>query len=304
MIRFWRETFWVAAYETGEAARTRLLQMATLGYLGALGAFNALLVLILREIERGAAEALGVQATERPGAMLAQLQADGKLDEVARFFVGRGSDEQVQTLLREPVLALWATAGAMLLLPVLSLLSSSGTVATELRSRSIRYLACRTGRLQIALGKLIGQLGFATIALVAGLVLTWVMGMTLMVQVPPAALASSLLLRAPRTLAYTFPMVAMGLAASQVTASPNGARFLALILMLAMPIGLGALMDHVGPDTVGRLADLGVMMISLSSWEALWSLDAGEVLAAAGRCVVLALAYFSIGFLFFRRRDL
>lgn len=302
-LRFWREVGWVALYEAGEATRTRLLQVGLLAYLGGIGFFNALLILILREVEQEAAQALGVLPTERPGAMLSQLQAEGKLDDLVQFLAGDQAGD-VRQLLAEPLLCLWATAGAMVLLPSLLVFSSSGTVATEIRSRSIRYLACRTGRLQIVLGKMVGQTGFAAVALAAGGVLTWLMGMLLMVKVPPVGLAMALLGRAPRVLAFTFPAVGLGMLSSQVAGSPNGARVLGVGAWMGMPVLMAWLQHKIGPDTLGRIADLAITLLSTSNWWALWSQQSGEVTAGIGRCVVLGLAYFVVGFLVFRRKDL
>lgn len=302
-LRFWREVGWVALYEAGEAARTRLLQLGILAYLGGLGFFNAILIMILREVEGEAARALGVTPTSRPGAMLGQLQAEGKLDDLVSFLAGEQSGE-ARKLLSEPLLGLWATAGAMVLLPTLLAFSASGTVATEVRSRSIRYLACRTGRLQIVLGKMLGQSGFAALALAVGGGMTWLMGMLLMVKVPPLGLALCLLSRAPRVLAFCFPAIGLGIGASQIGGSPNGGRVMGMGVWFGMPILLAWLSEKAGPDTLGRLADLSLTLIAPSNWWALWSLDPSTAMAAGGRCLVLGLAYFSVGFLFFRRRDL
>ena len=301
MKRFWTDVAWVGVYELGEAVRTRLFQLVLLAYAGGIGVSSWLLVEILHQLETSAAAAMGVPATDKPGAMASTLLGNGELKDLLEPIVGGG---QVDALLSRPILALWTGAAAMALLPLVLLFSSSGSIATEVRSRSIRYLLCRTGRLQIGLGKLFGQLLLALVAAIIGGAVAWTMGMTMMVGNPPVALALELANRTLRACAYALPFAGLGLAASQIVASPNGARFLAAAAMVAMPIVAWQLDEHVGPDLLGRLADLAGLFVATTTWQDLWSTDAATLQIAVARCVGLAVIYYAAGHAVFVRKDL
>lgn len=303
MRRFLADVGWVAVYELGEAVRTRLFQLVLLTYAGGIGASTWILVRILGRIEEGLAGTLGVPATERPGAMMSTLLANGDLAQLVGPAVGQ-PDDVVAELLREPVLGLWTGVSSMALLPLVLVFSASASIAAEVKSRSIRYLSCRTGRLQIGLGKLVGQLLIAIVAALLGAVVAWALGMTLMVANPPAALALSLVERTLRAVVWALPFAGLGLLASQWVTNPNGARVLGGGLLLGMAVASGLADEYAGPDTVGRLADLAGLFLATNGWSAFWSTDAAVLAEAMVRGVVLAVVYYAAGHVVFARRDL
>lgn len=302
MSRFPSDVWWVAVYELGEAVRTRLFQLVLLGYAGGIAAATWILVKLVANFEQSAAASLGVPATRRPGAMMDTLLADDQLVRLVGEFVGPGND--VGVLLEEPLLGLWTGMVSMLLLPLVLLFSASGSIATEVKSRSVRYLLCRTGRLQIGLGKLLGQLLIAAVAAVIGGAVAWAMGLALMSGHGPAELGLSILGRTARAAVWALPFAGLGLAASQWIASPNGARVVAAGVLLAMPIGAHWLAEAAGTTLVGRLADLAGMFIATTAWPDFWSLDLATFSGAVARSVVLAILYYALGHVVFARRDL
>lgn len=301
MTRALLDVLYVAAYELGEAMRTRLLQLVLLGYCGGVAMSNMLFFAALSQAEASLAETMGVPPTERPGALVGELVKNGQLLDLIGPVVGGGGGSE---LLQRPVLALWAGAVSMVLLPLVLLFSASGSIAAEVRTRSVRYLLCRTGRLQVGLGKLVGQLLLAAVAGALGALVTWGMGMTLMVGNPPGALALELLNRTARAAIFALPLAGMGLAASQWVSSPNGARFLGGLVALGTLWAGDWLGEHAGPDTLGRLADLGTLLLGEGLWTDLWATDLGSLQAAAARCVALAVAWYALGYAVFARRDL
>lgn len=297
-----RDVGWVAIYELGEAMRTRLFQLAILAYLGGIGFAVWLLTVILREMEAPLAAAMGLPPTDRPGALLNNLLADGSItDLLAPLAGGRAAAER---LLGEPIAALWVGGAAMGMLPVVLLFTSGGTVSAELRSRSIRYLACRVDRLAIGLGKLVGQLALGGMAALLGVALAWILAMTLMVDNPPVDLAVGLATRAGWALAYALPWVGLGLAVSQWITNPNAARVVAGGLFVGMHVLAAWLRDKAGLDGMGRLADLGTLFLPPGLWLELWSTEPGAAAMAALRGAALAVVYYAIGHARFVRRDL
>ncbi|MFN7145807.1 MAG: ABC transporter permease subunit, partial [Myxococcota bacterium] len=210
----------------------------------------------------------------------------------------------VAALLDEPLLALWCGVALMVLLPLVLLFSSAGSIASEVKSRSVRYLLCRTGRLEIGLGKLAGQLLIAIVAAALGGATAWAMVMTLMVGNPPVGLAVALAERTFRAVLWALPFAGLGLMASQWVASPNGARVIAGGLFLAMPTAGWFLGLRADLDVVGRLCDFAGMFVATKAWPDFWSPEPDVLGAAVLRGVVLAVVYYAAGHVVFARRDL
>lgn len=292
----------MAVYELGEAVRTRLFQLVLLAYAGGIAAATWILVQMLKTFEETAASTLGVPATERPGAMMETLLTNPEVTRMVGGIVGPGTDPA--KLLEEPLLGLWTGMASMALIPLVLLFSASGSIAGEVKSRSVRYLLCRTGRLQIGLGKLMGQLLIAAVAALIGGAVAWGMGMTLMSGNPPVGLALSILGRTARAALWALPFAGLGLAASQWIPSPNGARVVAAGTLLAMPIAAHWLDESAGITLMGRIADLAGMFIATTTWADFWSLDPAIFGGAVLRSVVLAVLYYSLGHVVFARRDL
>jgi hypothetical protein len=270
-----------------------------LAYAGGVGFAGWLFVRVLREAERGVAEAMGVPPTDRPGALTGALLERGDIDAILGPLTGGRVGIE---LLHEPLIALWAGAAAQALLPVVVLFTAAGSVGAQVSNRAIRYLACRTGRAQIGLGKLVGQLLVAGTAAVIGAAVVWVLAMVLMVEQPPVATAWALADRASRALAYTLPWCGIGMAVSMWVPSANAARAVAAVLFLAMNIGAGLLDELVDDSFAGRLADLGLLLLPPDTWSLFWTV--GDAPAGVARCVVLGLAFYALGHARFARVDL
>lgn len=300
-MRFLADVGLVALYELGESVRTRLLQLVLLAYCGGIAFAAWLFVKTLQQMEASLADSLGVPATERPGALVGRLLESGQLRDLLSGFMG---EEQAASLLDRPLIALWTGAAAMILLPLVLLFAASGTVAAEVRSRSIRFLLCRTGRLEIGLGKLAGQLLLALFAALLGTAVAWIIGMTLMTGNPPVALALELLNRTGRAAIFALPIAGVGLCASQLVASPNGARFLGGVLFVGMLVAHALSRAFAGTDLVGRLVDMGRLLVSTSAWGDLWTTDPGLLAVTAARCAGLAVVYYASGHVVFSRKDL
>lgn len=301
-LRFWGEVFWVAVYELGEAVRTRLFQLVLLAYGGGIGGSVWVLSQILLQMEAGLARAMKLPPTEKPGAMLNTLLADGSITDLLAPMVG--GEQAAKGLLTQPIPALWAGGAAMLLLPIVLLFTSSGSVSAELKSRSIRYLACRAGRLQIALGKLLGQVFLGGVAAGIGVLVAFTLSMTLIVGNDPLPLLLALSVRSVWAVVYALPYVGIGLAVSQLVANPNGARALGALVFVLLPVLSWLLKEYADTGFVSRLADLGTLFLPNANWGGTWSSDPAVSGAAAGRALVMAVAFFTVGYARFERRDL
>lgn len=302
MIRSLTDTALVARYELAEALRTRLFQLVVLAYLCGVALSVWLQVTVLWVAESNVAEALQVPMSSRPGTLLPRLLANGAVRDALAPMVG-GRDA-AGALLDQPVLALGVGLTAMALLPAVLVFTASGTVSTEVRSRSIRFLLVRTGRTPIVLGKALGQLALGAVALTLGGLVAWAMGLTMMTGNDPAALFLALAARSVCAAAFALPYLGIAMATSLWITSPNGARLGAALACAATPV-LGALLRHrAGPDALGRIADLLTLAIPTGSWNALWSTDPAVLAAAFGRSLLLTTIFLAVGLARFERRDL
>ncbi len=300
--RFLADIFVVAAYELQQARRTRLLQVGLLLYAAGTAAADWGFVQALREAERSVAQAMHVPATEKPGTLIAEVL---KSDDLRDFLGGLiGSTELFDRLATEPVLGLWSGAVAMVLLPLLLLLGTSVSVSAEVESRSIRFLALRTERVPIVLGKLLGQVAMAGLAALVGVLVTEIIGQTLMVQVPIVGLALSSTRRAACALAYALPFAGLGLCVSQWIGRSNPARVVAVVFLLAiLVLGEWPPADWL-PDWIAPGLEVLRGFLPGRGWDEAWTDDPLAFAMGLARYALNTLAWVGLGYLRFDRRDL
>ncbi len=292
----------VALYEVQQARRKRLLQALVLAYAAATGAAHWGFVQALAEVEGQVADTLHVARTERPGTLIQEVVAS----ESMRRFLGDlvGDSTTLDRLLDTPVLALWAGAVGMVLLPVLAMAGTTASISAEIESRSIRYLALRTERLPIVLGKLLGQVGMLAAAALVGVLVTEAAGLTLMVRVPPLALLLGALEHTGRAWVYALPYAGLGLCASQWLGRTNVARVAGVLLLVGTTVAHPVLLWLSDTTLPGRFADLGRLFLPGTGWSDLWSSNPVDFSLGALRLVGVCLVWTAVGYLRFDRRDL
>jgi hypothetical protein len=292
----------VARYELGQALRTRLLQVVLLGYAAAMFAADLSFVSVLRVAESEVAMQLGVPPTEKPGTLLAHVTQSSFVR--AALAEAVGSDRLTTRLLDLPLLGVWAGAVATTALPMVLLLGCAGSLAGEVQSRSVRYLVLRTERLAIVLGKFVGQLCLAGLALLVGGVVTAGVGQFWMVGQSPLGLLATSVAIGARGLAVALPFGALGLFVSQWVPSRNGARVLAIVVVLACAIAVALVEEFAGSSLLGVTLRALTWFSPTSGFASVWTDDLGELGAALARLGVLVLAWIAAGFARFATRDL
>ena len=292
----------VAAYEMGQARRTRLLQVMVVTYAAATAAAHWVFVQGLNEAERTVAITMGVPATSRPGTL---TEAAVQSESMRHFLVEIvGSESVLERLTSTPLLGLWSGVVAMVLLPLFLLFSTSACVASEVETKSIRFLALRTERLPIVLGKGLGQLGMAALAALAGVFVTEAVGLFLMVEQPPLRLALSAGENALRGLVFALPFAGLGLCVSQWIGRAHAARALSIVALLAIIVADFVLEHESSPEPLGRLADIARLALPGQGWTEMWETNVVALGAGAARLMVVTLAWIALGTLRFDRRDL
>ncbi len=263
-----RDVLLVGRFEVLRAVRTwRALALVVL-VAAAMGGGSYLFTRVVGLMENQVAQQLGVPATRIPGAMLAELVASpGYRETIEGTF---GDEAVVEWVLGLHPAALFYFGLSTLLIPFFAATASAESIALDVQSRAIRFEALRTSRLDLVLGRFLGQVGVTTVA-VAVATLTAI-GVTLasMIVAEPLVLARDVATFAVRSWAFGLPFVGIGIAASQLTASPAWARVLAMVgtlsTWLLAALGPG-LLDDLG---VGALADVIDVVLPQTWLDALW----------------------------------
>ena len=136
------------------------------------------------------------------------------------------------------------------------------------------------------------------------MLLAWGMGLTMMSGNQPIPLLVTLLTRTGWSALFSLPFLGLAMGASLLVGNPNGARVLAALAFFFMPMAAAVLTHWSGPDTLGRICDLLVLVIPTRYWSDFWSTNATDLAFATGRSILLAVVFFAFGFARFQRRDL
>lgn len=221
-----RDVWLVARFEVLRAVRTwRALALVVLVSV-AMGGGAYLFAQFVGLMENQLATTLGVASTRTPGAMLEQLVTSDSYRDVMGQMFGEGLRRDWVLTLHPS--SLYAFGLATLVMPFFAATASSESIAIDVQSRAIRFEALRTGRLELVLGRFAGQLGILTLAIGVATLVAFVVTLMSMIVSSPLSLIGDLLMFAVRSWAFAVPFVGVGIAASQLTASPAWARVLAI----------------------------------------------------------------------------
>lgn len=296
-----RDVGLVASFEVRRAVRTwRALALLVLYAVASAGA-SWLFTRLVWLMENAVARQLGVAETEVPGAMLGELLAS----DTWRQLVGAltGSPQLVDAVVRIPPLAMFELWFSFLVVPFFAASASAECLAIDVQSHAIRYEAMRTGRAELVLGRFLGQLALTGVATLVAALVAWGVGVGFMVEDAPAALLGWLLLLAPRAWAFSVPFVAIGVAASQLTASPAWARVLAVGGTAATWVAFGVVRWAEARGHVPLATDVALQLLPQGWLRGLWEPGVGW-LASATACGALGAVALLGGYARFARRDL
>lgn len=195
-----------------------------------------------------------------------------------------------------PEMAAWWVA-ALYALPFVAVLTGADQIASDRARGTLRYLVLRVSRLQVLLGRFLGQA-----LLMLAMVLATGLSSVVVVALERAHAVSDALASVPAaTLAIwltLLPWVALMALVSALSSTPGQATRYAVILWVVLSIASGwlarrfpdvALVDHLLPG---------------SSVRALYAHTGQSALAAASIGVVQALVLLTLAAVVMRRRDL
>lgn len=288
----------VARFELAEALKSRLLAIVLFVY-GAGAAIGSLVFLkAMAAAEAAARHALvhssGIEEAELPG----DLVRSGALPLVTRVV----DDPAIRAeLLRMPPLAIFYGYMALLLVALLVLLMSAGTMASDLASGASRFALFRCDRLTWAAGKMLGQeillaIGLCFGAVVAGLVGIWQSGGV------DASCWWWLLRTSFRAWIYGTAYLGIFSGLSLVARSALGARAMALGVLIGFGVGHSVLDSQFAS---ARLPILSYFKFTFPAEyrQALWSPEWVRYLASVGALLLIGALGFTAGYEAFRRRD-
>jgi ABC-type transport system involved in multi-copper enzyme maturation permease subunit len=299
-----RDVRLIAGFELGESLRTRLLMVMVLLFVGggALGAWG--FSKLVSQIEQKTAQVTGADPAERPGTTLKRARDAGSYRELVGFFVA--DKERADYFAALPPIVVFFGWSALLFTPWLILITAPETIASEVATRSIRYAALRTGRLEFALGKMAGQaLILAGVTALSALAF-FVVAATTMAGFEAGATLTGLAATWPRVFCYNLAFLGWAMLASMITASANLAR----VVAIAGSIGLAIVAALAGANfirtnvVITAAADVVRFLTPFQHREVLAYPHGAGFWVALGACVGLAALYFAVGYWFLRRRDL
>lgn len=296
-----RDVLLVAWFELFRAVRTwRAVALLVLYGVASAGAAY-LFAEFVGLLEQAIADQLGVARTETPGAMMQDLLDSEQLLDVLSAMTG--SSGVAEQLLDIPLPALFFLWLGFLLVPFFAASASAECIATDTRTRAIRFELLRTSRLELVLGRFVGQLLLTAVASATSAVVMWAVTLWAMTGVPPAPLAGWLAYYAVRTWFFAVPFVGVGVATSQLTTSSAWARVMAIGLTGGSWVAYGVARWMEEKERVPMLADLALQLLPQGWIRDMWSPGMGW-LGSAVACSALGLAAVSLGYLRFHRRDL
>lgn len=294
------DTGWVARFEVARAIRSwRAVGLVVVYVIANVGGAY-LFIEALSALEDVIADQLAVPRTRWPGALLDEAREGEQLRQMLTALV---RDEQVVTLLLdEPVLAVFQLWQGFVFVPFLVATAAAEAVSLDVASGAIRFEALRTGRAEIVAGRFLGQVGLAVVALGLALVAVWGLGMGLMVDQDPVAVASGLLRFGTRALWFALPFAALGIAASTLTTSAAWARVMALVATAGSWV-LWGVVSWTDGGTLGPVTAALSPLLPQAWVTSLWQ-PTPDWFVGAGVCTALAAATVGLAQLRFQGRDL
>lgn len=295
-----RDIYLVARFEVLRAVRTwRAMALFVLYGIAATGA-AFLFTRLVKTMENALARQMGVPETEVPGAMLQELMGSDTFRSMLEGMVG--TSEAVDEILGIPILAIFNLWFGFILIPFFAASASAESIAIDMQSRAIRYEVLRTGRLELVIGRFLGQLMLTAGATVIACLGVWVVGMYMMRGNMAMSLAFWLVWLSIRAWFFSIPFVGIGMAMSQMTTSPAWARVLAVGVTAATWVAYGVARAAEGSDRFGIPADLALQILPQGYMNAMW--EPVGWLGSAVVCALLGVVCMIAGFARFARRDL
>ena len=283
----------VALFDLYESLRSRrAIALLSLYVIAATGASAVFVKMV-----RAARDKLGPEST---AAATAVFQSDEFIRDVGKLL---GNVEIARALVSTPPLALFYGWLAMFFIPVLIVLTSSETIATERASGAARFVLFRVDRLSWALGKLLGQLFLMAVGVGLGATASYALGLLYMPGFVPWETAWWMLRLTGRACCYGFAYLGLAFWASQWARTAARARWFGLVLLVGCWLAGSLLKLPAITERAETLATAVLRLLPGTYQLPLWDPDIVTRLTAMGALLLLGTAFFVVGYLRFARQD-
>jgi ABC-type transport system involved in multi-copper enzyme maturation permease subunit len=200
------------------------------------------------------------------------------------------------------VLSIFYLWVSFFLLPLLCAANAAESVAVDRQNGALRFETLRVGRLELVLGRFLGQVGLATLVSLVAVSAMWILGMGAMGgDNDPLTLGGSLLFLVVPSVVFCTPFISIGICCSLIGKSVVVARVSAIFLSLAtwalyiVNLRLDAL-DHWAADVLSPLLP--------QYWRSgFWTLS-WEAIVSGAVCITFAILVLFGGHMWFRNQDL
>lgn len=296
-----RDIWLVARFELFRAIRTWRAVALIMLYAVATAGAGYLFAGAVGLAERALAEQLGVAASQVPGSMMNDLMGSERMLEVLGAMVG--DEDTAKRLSSVPLVAIFNLWLGFLLVPFFAASASAESIAIDMNNRALRFEALRTSRMELVLGRFLGQLILTALAGAAAVFAMFGTVMWAMVIDHPLEVLGWLGLFAIRTWCFAVPFVGFGVACSQWTTSAAWARVLAVGGTAGSWVLYGVAQWMLEENWMPVVADVMLQVLPQGWIRSMWDPGWGWLMGG-GAVLGLGLMSVLLGFVRFWRRDL
>ncbi|MAA78092.1 MAG: hypothetical protein CL916_02445 [Deltaproteobacteria bacterium] len=296
-----RDTIYIAYFHILRSIRTRTMLFLFIVYLLISGGTAWFGRAIIHEFEKQTADTLMVPQTETPGAMMEILRTQ---DNFHRMISSMVPDiELVEWALTLPVLTIFHYWISLFVLPFIVAIIGAEMIAPSIKDRSLRYELLRTGRLELVMGRFLGQSLLIGAGTLLACIAPLIVGNFFMVQQPLFETVWVLLSFVPKLFIWSLPFLAFGIALSMITQVTNLARILALASVSGSWILYAFLLYHEEQGDYPLLISVVSPFIPQYYGTALWSPSWDWILSGC-ILITMSIVYCMTGYPLFARRNL
>lgn len=296
-----RDTIFIAFFHILRAVRTRTILFLFSVYLLIAGGTAWIGRTIVHELEKQAADTLMVPQTKTPGAMIEILRTQ---DSFHRLLKGLIPDvELLDWALTLPILTIFHYWVSLFTLPFIVVVIGAEVISPSIKDRSLRYELLRTGRLELIMGRFLGQsllIGTGTLLACIGPLF---IGSVFMVSQPFWTTVWVLLSFVPKLFVWSLPFLGFGIALSTVTQMTNVARILALVSVTASWVLYAVSTQPALLGDYATIFDIISLLLPQSYGHELW-LSSWTWLISGSILFIMGIVYCLLGYPLFARRNL
>lgn len=296
-----KKIFCIANYELQDALRSKRFILVLALYMLGAGVACFGLITALHRVEVELATALGLTASESPGAVADALWQSVTFRRMVRQLVGNA--QVAEELLTIPPVALIYGWLAFTFTPLLVMLSAPARIVEDVASGYARFSLVRATRTEWCLGKYLGQALEIIVPLILSAMSAWVVARFRLFSMAGTDVVFAMFIYGWKVWVYCLAFLGLALGISQVCRSPNQATAIALLVwaVLGMVRGIGTWVSSAGWTRVFS----GITYLAPSAQRLdLWRTSPSYVFPAIVYVLALGAVYFTLGHMYFLRRDL